>query len=161
MAFWSLLLRFGSCPVDFIGYNEKMTRILLVEDDQFTRELYEGLLKDAGYEVEVAEEGGGGFLKALEGGYELILLDIMLPNKDGIAILRDLKNKPPKKPNKKIVMLTVLDQDEFIKTAFRLGADGYLMKPSLTPDGVLAEIKGFLEEKNNGAGQNNSRYSHS
>lgn len=123
-----------------------MARILLVEDDQFTRELYESLLKDAGHKVDVAEDGESGFLKAVKGGYDLILLDIVLPKKDGISFLEELKEVTPEQENKKIVMLTVLDQDEFIKSAFRLGADGYLMKPSLTPAGVLAEVKAFLEQ---------------
>lgn len=124
-----------------------MARILIVEDDQFTRELYESLLKDAGHEVDTAEDGESGFLKAVKGGYNLILLDIMLPKRDGITFLRDLEKVGAKGKNEKIVMLTVLDQDEFIKTAFRLGADGYLMKPALTPDGVLAEVKAFLGKK--------------
>lgn len=122
-----------------------MARILVVEDDQFTRELYETLLKEAGYEVEVAGDGKTGFLKAVEGGFDLILLDIMLPGKDGITFLKELKKLKPKKPNRRIVMLTVLDQDEFIKTAFKVGADGYLMKSALTPDGVLEEVKAFLQ----------------
>ncbi|MFC1727019.1 response regulator transcription factor [Patescibacteria group bacterium] len=122
-----------------------MTRILLVEDDQFTRELYQTLLKEEGYEVDAFADGESGFLKAVEGGYDLILLDIMVPKKDGLTFLKELKRLKPKKENKRIVMLTVLDQDEFIKTAFRLGADGYLMKSALTPDGVLGEVKAFLQ----------------
>ena len=122
-----------------------VARILLVEDDQFTRELYLTLLTEAGYQVEVAENGEKGFLKAVEGGFDLILLDIMLPKKDGLTFLREIKKIKPKKPNKRIVMMTVLDQDEFIKSAFKLGADGYLMKSALTPDGVLQEVEAFLQ----------------
>lgn len=121
-----------------------MARILLVEDDKFTRELYELLLKEEGYQVDTAEDGEIGYTKAIEGGYDLILLDIMLPKKDGLTVLKDLRRNPPKTINKKIVMLTVLNQDEFIKSAMRLGADGYLMKSSLKPDEVLKEVKTFL-----------------
>jgi DNA-binding response OmpR family regulator len=123
-----------------------MARILLVEDDRFTRELYELLLVESGYQVDVAVDGKKGFSKAAEGGYDLILLDIILPKKDGLSILKDLQKITPKKENKKIVMLTVLNQDEFIKTALKSGADGYLMKSSLKPNEVLAEIKSFLGE---------------
>jgi DNA-binding response OmpR family regulator len=122
-----------------------MAKILLVEDDQFTRELYESLLKEAGYEVTVASDGKTGFAEALKGGFDLILLDMMLPKKDGISFLEDLKKAKPKKVNKKIIILTVLDQDEFIKMAFQKGADGYLMKSSLTPDEVLKEVAAFLK----------------
>jgi DNA-binding response OmpR family regulator len=119
-------------------------KILLVEDDQFTRELYESLLRDEGYDIESVADGELGLEKAVQGGYDLILLDIMLPKKDGITILKELNNAGARKKNGKIVMLTVLDQDEFIKAAFQLGADGYLMKSALTPDGVLSEVRAFL-----------------
>ena len=122
-----------------------MARILLVEDDQFTRELYQTLLTEAGHQVETAVYGEAGFLKAVEGGFNLILLDIMLPKKDGLTFLREIKKIKPKKNNGRIVMMTVLDQDEFIKSAFKLGADGYLMKSALTPDGVLQEVEAFLQ----------------
>lgn len=125
-----------------------MARILLVEDDKSAREFYELLLKDEGYQVETAVDGEEGFLKASEGGYDLILLDVILPKKDGLSVLQELKQTPPKVPNKKIVMLTVLNQDEFIKSALKTGADGYLMKPALKPDEILAEVRAFLKQEN-------------
>ncbi len=124
-----------------------VSRILVVEDDQSTRELYESLLKGAGYEVESAIDGEKGFEKALKGNFDLILLDMMLPLKDGLTFLKDWQKQSPQ-INSKIVLLTVLDQDEFIKGAFELGAEGYLMKSSLTPDEVLAEVKSFLDQNN-------------
>lgn len=125
-----------------------MARILLVEDDKATRELYNTLLKQAGYEVDVAEDGETGFSKAVQGGYDLILLDIMLPKKDGITFLEELKTMNAWGKNKKIVMLTTLRKDEIIKTALKLGADGYLMKPVLKPNEVLAEVKAYLTQEN-------------
>ncbi|MBN1262905.1 MAG: response regulator [Candidatus Pacebacteria bacterium] len=122
-----------------------MVRILLIEDDRFTRELYETLLKGEGYDLEVAEDGAAGLAKAIEGGFDLILLDIIMPKIDGLTFLRKIKEIPAKKKNKKIVMLTVLNQDEFIKNALRMGAHGYLMKSALRPDEVLAEIAVFLK----------------
>lgn len=124
-----------------------MARILIVEDDQFTRELYHSLLTEAGHEVSVAADGENGFTEIIKGGYDVILLDIMLPGKDGISILKELKKVKPQKPNKKIVMLTVLDQDEFVQSAFRLGADGYLMKSAMTPDEVVKQVEELLKDK--------------
>ncbi len=121
-----------------------MARILLVEDDQLTRELYEKVLKDAGYTVDSARDGKEGWEKASQGGYDIILLDIILPYTDGITILKKLQTNPPTPPNKKIVMLTVLNQDNIIKDALANGAHGFLMKTALTPAQVLAEINGFL-----------------
>ena len=65
-------------------------KILLVDDDQFIREIYEELLKKAGYEVDTAVDGKEGYEKILNGGYNLILLDVMLPFLDGIGILDEL-----------------------------------------------------------------------
>lgn len=121
-----------------------MARILLVEDDQFTRELYQNLLQEANYQVDVASDGEEGLSFAIEGGYDLILLDIMLPKLDGLSLLKKLQITLPKKANKKIVMLTVLDQKPFIESALKNGASGYLMKPTLSPNQILSEVKNFL-----------------
>lgn len=123
-----------------------MAKILLIEDDKFIREIYQITLKEASYQVEVAEDGEIGLQKASQGGYDLILLDIILPKKDGLALLKELKKTPPQRKNKKIVMLTVLDQKTFIKESLKSGANGYLMKTVLTPKEILAEVKALLKE---------------
>ena len=125
--------------------NEGQKKILIIEDDQFLREFYEELLQGEGYEVDVAADGDTGSIKLLTGGYALILLDIMLPKKDGMQILRDLRVKPPSNLNGPIVVLTNLGQDAVIKECFDLGANGYLIKSAMNPDQVLAEIKTYLE----------------
>jgi CheY-like chemotaxis protein len=121
-------------------------RILIVEDDQFLREFYQELLSSEGYAVDVAVDGESGSLKLAQGGYDLVLLDIMMPKKDGLQVLRDLKVKPPVNPNKQIVMLTNLGQDTIIKQCFEIGASGYLIKSALNPDQVLNEIHNYLEK---------------
>ncbi len=125
-------------------------RILIVEDDQFLREFYQELLQTEGYLVDAAADGEVGTQKVSQGGYDLVLLDIMLPKKDGLQILRDAKISPPKSPIKCIVMLTNLGQDAVIKEGFSLGAQGYLIKASYTPDQVVAEVKNALEGKSAG-----------
>lgn len=126
--------------------DNKDKKILIVEDDQFLREFYQELLQSEGYTVEVAADGETGSAKLKEGGYTLVLLDIMLPKKDGLQILRDLKVQPPVKANQTIVVLTNLGQDTVIKQCFELGADGYLIKSALNPDQVLSEIKSYLQK---------------
>lgn len=121
-------------------------KILVIEDDQFLRELYDELLKEEGYEVDIAEDGEEGLNKFLEGGYSLVLLDIMLPKIDGLEILRKAKDKKPKKENGPVVLLTNLGQDSIIKEGFSLGAAGYLVKSAMNPDQVLNEIKVFLNK---------------
>lgn len=126
--------------------NSSQKKILIVEDDQFLREFYQELLTSEGFLVDVAADGEAGAQKVLLGGYDLILLDIMLPKKDGLQILRDLKLSSPKQPNGVIVVLTNLGQDALIKECFNLGAGGYLIKSALNPDEVLVEVKAFLEK---------------
>ncbi|MBI2337594.1 response regulator [Candidatus Daviesbacteria bacterium] len=121
-------------------------KILIVEDDQFLREFYQELLNGAGYFVDVAADGDIGLSKIQNNEYNLVLLDIMLPKKDGVQIMRDLKSNPPKSPNLAIVILTNLGQDLVIKECFELGAEGYLIKSALNPDQVLNEIKSYLQK---------------
>lgn len=121
-------------------------KILIVEDDQFLREFYQELLNEEGYITDAASDGEMGLSKIVGNEYNLILLDIMLPKKDGIQILRDLRTTPPKSQNATIVILTNLGQDAVIKECFNLGADGYLIKSALNPDQVLAEVKSYLQK---------------
>lgn len=123
-------------------------KILVVEDDQFLRELYNELLKEEGYEVSLAADGEAGLTAISSGGFDLVLLDIMLPKIDGLEILRRLKEKPASQQNGPIVLLTNLGQDSIIKEGFSLGASGYLIKSSMNPDQVLAEVKIFLNKSN-------------
>lgn len=126
--------------------DKEVEKILVIEDDQFLRELYEELLKGEGYSVDLAEDGEKGLSKFLEGGYSLVLLDIMLPKIDGLEILRKAKDSKPKKENGAIVLLTNLGQDSIIKEGFSLGASGYLVKSAMNPDQVLNEVKVFLNK---------------
>ncbi len=121
-------------------------KILVVEDDQFLREFYQELLMAEGYFVDAAADGEIALSKIQTQEYNLVLLDIMLPKKDGVQILRDLKIKPPKSSNVVIVVLTNLGQDAVIKECFNLGAEGYLIKSALNPDQVLTEVKSYLNK---------------
>ncbi|MBI2022913.1 response regulator transcription factor [Candidatus Daviesbacteria bacterium] len=119
-------------------------KILIIEDDQFLREFYQELLGAEGFLIDLAEDGETASKKLSEGGYDLVMLDIMLPKKDGIQILRDNKNNPPKIKNGPIVALTNIGQDAIVKTCFELGATGYIIKSAMNPDQVLNEIHNFL-----------------
>lgn len=131
--------------------DKKSKRILIVEDDQFLRDFYQELLSSEGYTVDVAADGEVALQKIIQGGWNLILLDIMLPKKDGLQILRDLKTSAVATPNGPIVALTNLGHDAVIDQAFELGANGYLIKSAMNPDEVLVEINSYLQK--NGAKQ--------
>lgn len=120
------------------------TNILLVEDEQYLRELYQEILVEQGYKVETASDGEEGFNKVKQGGWDLVILDIILPKMNGLEIMRKLRNEPPLKPNKKIIFLTNLDKDEEIKEALQLG-DGYFIKSQVTPGTLVTELKSYLD----------------
>lgn len=120
-------------------------KILVVEDDLFLRELYTDILTAEGYRVEEAADGEEGLQKIKVGGYDLILLDIIMPKMDGLEVMRQMQNNPPQNPNKCVLFLTNLDKDEEIKTALKLG-NGYLIKSQITPGSLVEEIKMYLEK---------------
>jgi two-component system, OmpR family, copper resistance phosphate regulon response regulator CusR len=124
-------------------------KILLVEDEAFIADLYARQLTLAGFETKVANDGLTG-LKYLETEtFDLLLLDIMLPGINGLELLKQFR---PKFPNSQmpVLMLTNLGQDAVIKEGFELGAQGYLIKASYTPDQVVNEVKNALQGKQAG-----------
>ncbi|OGK21970.1 hypothetical protein A3C23_00355 [Candidatus Roizmanbacteria bacterium RIFCSPHIGHO2_02_FULL_37_13b] len=119
-------------------------KILLVDDDQYLRELYTEVLQTAGYEVTTAIDGEQALNTIVKGGYDLILLDIMMPRLDGIGVLKSLKDKTINLPNGPIVLLTNLAHDPVILEATSLGAKTYLIKADITPDQLLVKVKEYL-----------------
>ena len=122
----------------------KKSRILVVEDETFLRDLYVEILTDEGFEVEAAADGAEGLKKIQMGGYDLILLDIVLPKMDGIEILKNIKANPPQNKNGAIVMLTNLGQEAVISEGVSLGVRGHIIKSDYTPDKLIAEVKQLL-----------------
>jgi len=115
-------------------------RILLVEDElKVTRFVQQGLEAE-GYEVEVATDGKMGEKKALTEPFDLILLDILLPKKNGFEILRTLRSEKIKTP---IVVLTARSATEDIVSGLDLGADDYLTKP-FAFDELVARVRSHL-----------------
>lgn len=121
------------------------TKILIVEDDEFLREVYVETLTGEGYAVDTALDGIDGMAKIKQGGYKLILLDIIMPKIDGLEVVKQLKNQNQFPPNTAVIFLTNLDKDEEIKQALQLG-DGYLIKSQLTPGDLIKEVKLFTDK---------------
>jgi len=101
-------------------------RILLVEDESSVAGFLLKGLKDENYEVTVALNGETGISMALASGYDLIILDIMLPDKNGIDVCRELRDRQVKAP---ILFLTALGAAENIALGLNSGGDDYLVKP--------------------------------
>ena len=119
-------------------------RILLIDDDTYIRDLYQELLKAEGYEIEIARDGVTGLSKIQEGGFDLVLLDIMLPKLDGHGVLVKLKEAPPQKPNGPIVVLTNLANDPIVEDSVKIGAKASYIKSDHTPEEFLGMIKKYL-----------------
>lgn len=122
-----------------------MKKVLVVDDDQYIRDLYRELLEAEKYEVATAIDGQEGLIKATEGGFDLILLDAMMPKMDGLGVLKALKENPPKQENKAIILLTNLAHNKVIDEAMENGAKTYLIKSEMNPDQFLQNIKKFLD----------------
>ena len=123
--------------------NPNSKKILLVEDEDFIRELYVRQLTKEGFQVQSAPDGQTGLNLLAQGQYDLLLLDIMLPGMNGLQLLREFKTKNPASPMITI-LLTNLGQEAVIKEGFELGAQAYLIKASYTPDQVVTEVKNAL-----------------
>lgn len=122
-----------------------MKRVLLIEDEPEIRSLYAGYLRDSGYEVIEASDGVEGYDKAMEGGWDVMLLDIMLPKQDGIALLKKIKSHP-EVGDKPVIALTNLGLDSVINEVFEQGADSYLIKSEITPDKIVNEMEAVLQK---------------
>lgn len=122
-------------------------KILIVDDDMYLRDLYEEILKEAGFEVETAADGREGLTKLSVGGYDLTLLDVMMPHLDGLGVLSKLQEVKPTTPNGPIVLLTNLAHDPVIQEGLSKGAVAYLIKADMTPDQVLENVKKYIREE--------------
>ncbi len=120
-------------------------KVLIVEDEQFISELYVQSLTGAGYEVKVVGDGLEALAIAQTNAYDIVLLDIMLPNLTGTEILKKLRDKQ-ESPNftAKIIITTNLEMDEELRTTIESQADGYLVKAEVTPK----ELVSYLEQLN-------------
>ena len=126
--------------MDNHGHQKK---VLVIEDDQFVRDIYVDILKERHFMVDVAADGQEGLTKLLQGGYDIVLLDIMMPKMNGIQVLTELKKARPKPKLGPIIVLTNLAHDPVLKEAIDLGAHFYLIKSDLTPDEFGERVASF------------------
>ena len=117
-----------------------MARILIVEDEERILMALEDDLGFQGYEVSGVTDGEQGFALAKEGGYDLIILDIMLPTLDGFEICKRLRQSGDTTP---ILMLTAKSQEIDKVLGLELGADDYVTKP-FSPRELAARVKALL-----------------
>ncbi|HEY0978053.1 MAG TPA: response regulator transcription factor [Flavobacteriales bacterium] len=124
-----------------------MQRILLVEDEKSVSSFIRKGLSEEGYAVEIAHDGLTGAHMALANPYELIILDIMLPDKNGIEVCRELREQGLRTP---ILFLTALNTPENIAWGLNTGGDDYLAKPFKFIE-LNARIKALLRRHDTNA----------
>lgn len=108
--------------------------ILCVEDDRFIGEMYVRSLQKAGYDVTWVVDGNDGLVMARSQPFDLIILDLMLPEQRGDQILDALRSDDTDLiPNSKILIMTNFEQDDATKSAIMNRVDGYLIKADITP----------------------------
>lgn len=123
--------------------NEK-AKVMVVEDDVFVMDIYRTKLAQEGYEVFSASDGKEAMEKMKSNKPDLILLDILMPNMNGMEVLQKMKDSEDLK-NIPVILLTNLSQQEEISKGINLGANDYLIKSHFTPSEVVEKIKNCLK----------------
>ncbi|MBF0397542.1 MAG: response regulator transcription factor [Desulfobacterales bacterium] len=132
----------------------KKANILVIEDDMaICRGLLDVLVFN-GYEAEGSFDGKEGFKKGLEGKYDLIMLDVMLPNMDGFTICGEIRKKKPKQP---IIMITAKGSEDDIIAGFKAGADDYVPKPFSLRE-LMVRVEAILRRSGKNIGDEQIEY---
>ena len=122
--------------------------ILCVEDDRFIGEMYVRSLQKAGYDVTWVVDGNDGLVAARNQNFDLIILDLMLPEQRGDQILDALRNNNVDLvPNSKILIMTNFEQDETSRKSVMSRVDGYLIKADITPRNLI-DVVGQMSSDN-------------
>lgn len=124
-------------------------KVLVVEDEKKVSSFIKRGLEEEKYEVDAAFNGEEGLKMALDKGYDLIVLDVMLPKKDGLSVVRELRERKNSTP---VLMLTAKDSVEDIVAGLDSGSDDYLTKPFAFAE-LLARVRALVRrsEQDRGA----------
>jgi len=133
---------------------EKKVKILLCEDDENLGMLLREYLQAKGYETELCPDGEVGFRTFMKEKFDLCILDVMMPKKDGFSLAKDIRQSNSDVP---IVFLTAKTLKEDILEGFKIGADDYLTKP-FSMEELTLRIEAILRRVNGKKSKDNSTY---
>jgi DNA-binding response OmpR family regulator len=119
--------------------------ILIVEDDTNLRGILRDSLAEEGYDVSEAKDGEEGLALALSKKPDIILLDIVLPAMDGLAVLTQIRKDEAWGKNAKVIMLTNLSDSQSVAACLELGAHSFLVKADWTIEDIMATIETELK----------------
>jgi DNA-binding response OmpR family regulator len=128
-------------PVEPASTMSNAKNILVIEDEPFIGDLYKRALLKAGYRVEVVIDGTTGLEKAKSNEFDIILLDIMIPQILGVDVLHELRKVPGLKS--KLIIATNLEQDLETRAKIEQEADAYIIKAEITPAELVEFLKNF------------------
>jgi len=120
----------------------KKNKILFVEDEKVLRDTLQEALENNKFEVEAAVNGDEALVFLKNNEYSLILLDIILPKKNGFEVLKEIKKTSPKTP---VVLLTNLSGPNNVQKALDLGARNYLVKSEYRLDEIVDRVREIIE----------------
>ena len=123
----------------------KKQKVLLIEEDRFLRKIYRNKLTLAGFEFVEAINGIEGLHKVIYEKPDLVLLDIILPRKNGFDVLIEIK-KNKKIKHIPVIILSNLGQESDIKRGVALGAREYLIKPEISLSDVVKKVKACVKK---------------
>jgi len=123
-----------------------MIKILLVEDDPFIAEIYIKKLGTSGFEVVNVTSGKAALKQVEEQKFDLMLLDLVLPEMSGTEVLRELRHNKEYDQDLKIVVFSNLSSPEDREQVLKLGANGFISKTEFSPSEVVVEIERFLRQ---------------
>jgi CheY-like chemotaxis protein len=127
---------------------QEQIHVLLIEDDLAIADMYQVQLEYDGYRVTVATTGEVGYASMSTSGPDIVLLDLLLPDRSGLEIMADIKEKLPNHPP--VVILSNYGEPAMMDRGFSLGALEYLVKSRVTPASVSQSIRGWIEQARQG-----------
>lgn len=123
-----------------------MKKVLVIEDDEFLANAYRVKLTKAGFDIQITGDGEAA-LAALESFVpDIVLLDLVIPKKDGFAVLEELRSNEKWK-HLPVIIASNLGQKEDIERGLKLGANDFVIKSEYSLDDVVKKINGFIGEK--------------
>ena len=124
---------------------EKKQKILMIEEDYFLRKIYKNKLTSIGFEFIEATNGEEGLNKLISEKPDLVLLDLILPKKNGFDVLIEIRKNEELKDTL-VIILSVLSQESDVKRGLDFGAQEYLVKSEMSLSGVVDKVKYWAEK---------------
>jgi len=122
--------------------SKSLPKILIVEDEHHLRTVLKESLKKKGFDIDLANDGEKALTFLERNNYDAVLLDLILPKKDGFEVLKEIKGKKQKPP---VIVLSNLSQREYKEKTKNLGANDYLVKAETDMATICQKLKNSLK----------------